>query len=214
LSNTTFGLRKTAAVALGAVSLATLGSLAAAGSASAATPSAHQQHVAHEQAVQHVAHEQAVQHAAHLAHAQHLGHERHLNHLNHLAAEAHQAHAAHVAHVNASASSSVQTQDASYTTSSASGSPQQIAQQLVPSDQLASFDQIIQHESGWNVYATNASSGAYGLGQALPGDKMAAYGSDWKTSAQTQIKWALSYMNERYGSPNAAWSTWQAQGWY
>ncbi|MFD3945658.1 lytic transglycosylase domain-containing protein, partial [Streptomyces sp. NPDC058579] len=23
-----------------------------------------------------------------------------------------------------------------------------------------------------------------------------------------------NYMNERYGSPNAAWAFWQANGWY
>ncbi|MFB7669233.1 lytic transglycosylase domain-containing protein, partial [Kitasatospora sp. NPDC056138] len=30
----------------------------------------------------------------------------------------------------------------------------------------------------------------------------------------TQIKWAYTYMNERYGSPNAAWSFWAAHHWY
>ncbi|SEL90684.1 hypothetical protein SAMN05414137_11515 [Streptacidiphilus jiangxiensis] len=95
-----------------------------------------------------------------------------------------------------------------------SGSPQEIAAQIVPADQLASFDQIISHESGWNVSATNPSSGAYGLAQALPGSKMASAGADWQTSAATQIRWALSYMNSTYGSPNAAWSFWQANGWY
>ncbi|QMU76624.1 transglycosylase SLT domain-containing protein [Streptacidiphilus sp. PB12-B1b] len=92
--------------------------------------------------------------------------------------------------------------------------PQAIAAQIVPASQLASFDQIISHESGWNVTATNASSGAYGLGQALPGSKMASAGADWQTSATTQIKWALGYMDSRYGSPNAAWSFWQAHNWY
>jgi hypothetical protein len=98
-------------------------------------------------------------------------------------------------------------------TASAS-TPQQIAAQIVPASQLASFDQIISHESGWNVSATNASTGAYGLGQALPGSKMASVGADWQTDATTQIKWALSYMDGRYGSPNAAWTFWQAHNWY
>ncbi|QMU80224.1 transglycosylase SLT domain-containing protein [Streptacidiphilus sp. PB12-B1b] len=95
-----------------------------------------------------------------------------------------------------------------------SGSPRQIAAQLVPADQLASFSEIISHESGWNPEAVNAGSGAYGLGQALPGDKMASMGSDWRTNPVTQIKWALDYMDSRYGSPNAAWSFWQAHNWY
>ncbi|MEV7780507.1 transglycosylase SLT domain-containing protein [Kitasatospora sp. NPDC088351] len=92
--------------------------------------------------------------------------------------------------------------------------PQSIAAQIVPANQLASFSQIIAHESSWNVTATNASSGAYGLAQALPGSKMASHGADWKTNATTQIKWALDYMNSRYGSPNAAWSFWQNNHWY
>ncbi|MFG2918807.1 lytic transglycosylase domain-containing protein, partial [Kitasatospora sp. NPDC101235] len=28
------------------------------------------------------------------------------------------------------------------------------------------------------------------------------------------IKWALDYMNTRYGSPNAAWNFWQSHHWY
>ncbi|WP_051941322.1 aggregation-promoting factor C-terminal-like domain-containing protein [Phaeacidiphilus oryzae] len=131
--------------------------------------------------------------------------------MNHLA---HSSHAAAAAAPAATASTGVSTRAVSATTSAPSGSPQQIAAQLVPADQLASFEQIISHESGWNVHATNASSGAYGLGQALPGSKMASAGADWQNSAATQIKWALSYMNDRYGSPNAAWASWQANGWY
>ncbi|MFE0463442.1 LysM peptidoglycan-binding domain-containing protein, partial [Kitasatospora sp. NPDC058965] len=80
-----------------------------------------------------------------------------------------------------------------------------LAASIVPADQLASFEQIITHESGWNITATNPSSGAYGLPQALPGNKMASAGSDWATNPATQIRWALQYMNETYGSPNAAW---------
>ncbi|WP_329569059.1 transglycosylase SLT domain-containing protein [Kitasatospora sp. NBC_01266] len=92
--------------------------------------------------------------------------------------------------------------------------PQQIAASIVPADQLASFDQIISHESSWNVTATNPSSGAYGLAQALPGNKMASVGSDWATNPTTQIKWALQYMDSTYGSPNQAWTFWQAHNWY
>ncbi|MFD4572611.1 transglycosylase SLT domain-containing protein [Streptomyces sp. NPDC058417] len=90
-----------------------------------------------------------------------------------------------------------------------------IAHKMIPNDaQFNAFSKIVEHESGWDVNATNSSSGAYGLVQALPGNKMASAGSDWKTSAATQIEWGLKYMNERYGSPTAAWSFWQANGWY
>ncbi|KOU69910.1 hypothetical protein ADK61_36195 [Streptomyces sp. XY66] len=90
-----------------------------------------------------------------------------------------------------------------------------IAQQMIKDPaQFAAFDKIVSHESGWNPSATNASSGAYGLVQALPGSKMASAGADWKTNPSTQIKWGLDYMNERYGSPVGAWNFWQANHWY
>ncbi|MGW2681771.1 aggregation-promoting factor C-terminal-like domain-containing protein [Streptomyces sp. NPDC001414] len=94
-------------------------------------------------------------------------------------------------------------------------SAQAIAHKMIPdASQFAAFSKIVSHESGWNPSATNGSSGAYGLVQALPGSKMASAGSDWKTNPATQIKWGLDYMNSRYGSPTAAWSFWQANGWY
>ncbi|MFG3346554.1 transglycosylase SLT domain-containing protein [Streptomyces sp. NPDC048018] len=89
-----------------------------------------------------------------------------------------------------------------------------IARQMIPGDQFQCFSNIVNHESGWNYTATNASSGAYGLVQALPGSKMSSAGADWRTNPATQIKWGLSYMNGRYGSPCGAWSFWQANHWY
>jgi hypothetical protein len=90
----------------------------------------------------------------------------------------------------------------------------QIAQRIVPSGQFGCFDWIVTRESGWDVHATNPSSGAYGLGQALPGYKMASAGSDWRDNPVTQIKWTLNYMDERYGSPCSAQSFWEAHNWY
>ncbi len=71
-------------------------------------------------------------------------------------------------------------------------------------------------ESGWRWNATNPTSGAYGIPQALPADKMSAAGSDWRTNPATQIEWGLDYIKSRYGTPCAAWSFWQAQypHWY
>jgi hypothetical protein len=91
--------------------------------------------------------------------------------------------------------------------------PQVLAPAVVPWDQLGSFDQIISHESSWNIFAANPS-GAYGLGQALPADKMASQAPDWFFDPLTQLRWAYKYMNDRYGSPNAAWAFWQANHWY
>ncbi|MBG0855638.1 transglycosylase SLT domain-containing protein [Streptomyces spinoverrucosus] len=90
-----------------------------------------------------------------------------------------------------------------------------IAKKMIPdAAQFNAFSKIVEHESGWDIDATNPSSGAYGLVQALPGNKMATAGSDWKTNAQTQIEWGLDYMKSRYGSPVGAWNFWQANGWY
>jgi hypothetical protein len=69
-------------------------------------------------------------------------------------------------------------------------------------------------ESGWNHVATNRSSGAYGIPQALPGEKMASAGADWATNPETQIRWGLGYIEGRYGSPCAAWGHSQAKNWY
>ena len=91
---------------------------------------------------------------------------------------------------------------------------QSMAASMVPSGQFQCFSNIVDHESSWNYRAVNASSGAYGLFQALPGSKMSSVGADWQTNPATQIKWGLNYMNVRYGSPCDAWAYWQAHGNY
>lgn len=73
---------------------------------------------------------------------------------------------------------------------------------------------IISRESNWRVNARNQSSGAYGLGQALPGSKMAVFGSDWETNPRTQLNWMYSYMIDRYGSISAAAQFFNSNGWY
>ncbi|MEV7387749.1 MULTISPECIES: transglycosylase SLT domain-containing protein [unclassified Streptomyces] len=91
---------------------------------------------------------------------------------------------------------------------------QAMAKQMVASGQYQCFSDIVNTESSWNYQAVNASSGAYGLVQALPGSKMSSAGADWQTNPATQIKWGLNYMNSRYGSPCAAWQFHLANGWY
>ncbi|GIE27743.1 hypothetical protein Ait01nite_007880 [Actinoplanes italicus] len=81
-------------------------------------------------------------------------------------------------------------------------------------DQFPCLDKLWKKESGWNYKALNNSSGAYGIPQALPGDKMASAGSDWKTNPATQIEWGLGYIKGRYGTPCKAWSHSQNVGWY
>ncbi|MDO4912957.1 MAG: ubiquitin-like domain-containing protein [Bifidobacteriaceae bacterium] len=69
-------------------------------------------------------------------------------------------------------------------------------------------------ESGWRWNAENPSSGAYGIPQSLPGNKMAQFGANWRDDAAVQIDWGLSYINGRYGSPLGAWNHSQQTGWY
>lgn len=80
--------------------------------------------------------------------------------------------------------------------------------------QYACLASLIQRESGWRVDATNPTSGAYGLPQALPGSKMATAGDDWRTNPVTQIRWMIRYVDARYGSACGAWRYWQKKGWY
>ena len=81
-------------------------------------------------------------------------------------------------------------------------------------DQMPCLDKLWSKESGWNERARNDSSGAYGIPQALPGTKMATVGDDWQTSAATQIKWGLGYIEGRYDDPCGAWAHSQDEGWY
>jgi hypothetical protein len=82
------------------------------------------------------------------------------------------------------------------------------------SDQFGCLDSLYVRESGWNPYADNPTSSAYGIPQALPGSKMATAGADWATNPVTQIRWGLGYIRDRYGSPCGAWAHSEANGWY
>lgn len=84
----------------------------------------------------------------------------------------------------------------------------------IPSSWYSAINYIANHESSWRVNATNGSSGAYGIPQALPGSKMAAAGKDWRTNAITQLKWMKSYVTERYGGAPQAEKFWKAHHWY
>lgn len=81
-------------------------------------------------------------------------------------------------------------------------------------DQMPCLESLWDKESGWNERAHNPGSGAYGIPQALPGNKMATAGDDWETNPNTQISWGLSYISGRYGTPCDAWAYSQANGFY
>ncbi|WP_427896887.1 G5 domain-containing protein [Gardnerella piotii] len=69
-------------------------------------------------------------------------------------------------------------------------------------------------ESNWRWNAENKSSGAYGIPQSLPADKMASAGANWHEDASIQITWGLSYIRSKYGNPSEAWKHSQEIGWY
>ena len=73
---------------------------------------------------------------------------------------------------------------------------------------------IMDHEAHWNPIARNRYSGAYGICQALPGNKMASAGADWETNPITQLRWCNSYAIGRYGSWAGAYQFWITHKWW
>lgn len=71
-------------------------------------------------------------------------------------------------------------------------------------------DYIAMKESSWNPKATNASSGACGLIQALPCSKVPGNGYD----PVDNLRWADGYAKGRYGSWQGAHQFWQANHWW
>lgn len=99
------------------------------------------------------------------------------------------------------------------------GTAQAIAYEILKSRGLSDAEYsclvaLWDRESHWNVYSSNSSSGAYGIPQALPGEKMASAGADWATNPATQITWGLGYIADRYSTPCGAWAHSQDVGWY
>ncbi|WP_371130993.1 hypothetical protein [Arthrobacter sp. SDTb3-6] len=83
-----------------------------------------------------------------------------------------------------------------------------------PQSQFQCLLQLWNQESGWLTNATNQSSGAYGVAQALPPGKYSDTGADWLTNYRTQIDWGLGYISNRYGSPCGAWAHEVSNNWY
>ena len=97
--------------------------------------------------------------------------------------------------------------------------PREIALSMLPeygwdSVQYGCLDQLWISESNWDHTATNPTSGAYGIPQALPAGKMANAGPDWRTNPATQIEWGLEYIRLSYGTPCSANSFKIANNWY
>src|SRR5450759_3957401 len=81
-------------------------------------------------------------------------------------------------------------------------------------DQFCALYFIFTNESGWDPGpgSVNPSSGAYGIPQANPsGGQGHPYElGDWKA----QVDWGIDYMDQRYGSPNAAAAFWRSHNYY
>jgi hypothetical protein len=75
--------------------------------------------------------------------------------------------------------------------------------------QFSALQRLWNQESGWNSYAVNPSSGAYGIPQALGKGHPFNLGD-----YQSQIRWGLSYISARYGSPANAWAHEVGFNWY
>lgn len=97
------------------------------------------------------------------------------------------------------------------------GDPRDIARALLPaygfsSDQFSCLDSLYMSESGWRIDADNPTSSAYGIPQALT--QLHDLPADYMTSAESQIRWGLEYIQNTYGTPCSAWSFKAGHGWY
>ena len=80
--------------------------------------------------------------------------------------------------------------------------------------QFACLDSLWTKESHWNYKAHNYRSGAHGIAQALPAEKMSVVGTDWRTNPVTQIRWGIRYITMRYDTPCKAWSYFKSRNYY
>ena len=80
--------------------------------------------------------------------------------------------------------------------------------------QFACLDSLWTRESHWNYKAHNYRSGAHGIAQALPAEKMSVVGTDWRTNPVTQIRWGIRYITMRYDTPCKAWSFFKSRNYY
>ena len=80
--------------------------------------------------------------------------------------------------------------------------------------QFVCLNKLWTKESHWNYKARNPRSGAHGIAQALPAEKMAVIADDWRSNPVTQIRWGLRYITMRYDTPCKAWSKFQRSRYY
>lgn len=80
-------------------------------------------------------------------------------------------------------------------------------------NQWTALNNIVMAESGWDNYAQNPGSTAYGIGQFLD-STWSTVGGVKTSNATAQIQYMLAYIQQRYKTPEAAWAFHLANGWY
>jgi len=74
---------------------------------------------------------------------------------------------------------------------------------------------IVMKESGWNPFADNPSSTAFGLGQLVFSQRQNYLGDAADTTdCALQLKAFRGYVRDRYGTAENAWSFWLSHHWY
>jgi len=80
--------------------------------------------------------------------------------------------------------------------------------------QFECLNRLWTKESHWNYQAHNYRSGAHGIAQALPANRMEIISSDWRKNPVTQIRWGLRYIEIRYENPCKAWAKFKRSNYY
>jgi len=78
--------------------------------------------------------------------------------------------------------------------SRANSNPKGYAASLVGQGEYSCLDVLWEKESGWDPWAVNPNSGAYGIPQSLGHGEVYALGA-----GKDQVDWGLNYIRERYG---------------
>lgn len=95
-----------------------------------------------------------------------------------------------------------------------------VASQIMKSEynwgnyQFECLNRLWTKESHWNYQAHNYRSGAHGIAQALPANRMEIISSDWRKNPVTQIRWGLRYIEIRYENPCKAWAKFKRSRYY
>ena len=95
-----------------------------------------------------------------------------------------------------------------------------VASQIMKSEynwgsyQFECLNRLWTKESHWNYKAHNYKSGAHGIPQALPANKMEIISTDWRKNPVTQMRWGLRYIEIRYDNPCKAWAKFKRSKYY